>query len=274
MYKHPSTRRNIETLLSFGHFIIEPTEGELASGLCGAGRMEEPENIVLRIKDYFEKKSKLVGKKVLITAGPTYEAIDPVRFIGNHSTGKMGFAIAQEMANRGAEVILIAGPVSLPTPKGNVNRINVKSAKEMYNACHQHFGKAEISILSAAVADFLPKERTDNKIKKEQSFSNIELSKTEDILFSLVKIKNNNQLLVGFALETDNEVANAISKLHKKNLDLVVLNSLQDEGAGFGHDTNMVTLIDRDEHPQVFTLKSKVDVAKDIIDKIESLIHE
>ncbi len=272
MYRHPSTKNNIKILVQRGHHIIEPTSGELASGLCGEGRMEEPENIFKVIESYFDKKSLLKGKKVLISAGPTYEAIDPVRFIGNHSSGKMGFALAEEMAGRGAEVYLISGPVSLQTPIGIKKRIDVVSANEMYQLCHQYFSQMDVTIMSAAIADFTPKQIADKKIKKGQGFANIELEPTKDVLLSLGKQKTENQLLVGFALETDQEIANAIKKLDNKNLDFIVLNSMNDKGAGFGVPTNKITIIDKYENAQSFELKTKKEVAVDIIDKIESLL--
>ncbi len=272
MYRHPSTKNNIKILVQRGHHIIEPTSGELASGLCGEGRMEEPENIFKVIESYFDKKSLLKGKKVLISAGPTYEAIDPVRFIGNHSSGKMGFALAEEMAGRGAEVYLISGPVSLQTPIGIKKRIDVVSADEMYQLCHQYFSQMDVTIMSAAIADFTPKQIADKKIKKGQGFANIELEPTKDVLLSLGKQKTENQLLVGFALETDQEIANAIKKLDNKNLDFIVLNSMNDKGAGFGVPTNKITIIDKYENAQSFELKTKKEVAVDIIDKIESLL--
>ena len=272
MYQHPSTKKNIQTFVDWGHILIEPTEGELASGLCGAGRMEEPENIFKVIEEYFENKSNLKSKKVLITAGPTYEAIDPVRFIGNHSSGKMGFALAEELASKGAEVYLVSGPVSIETPKGIIKRFDVKSAQEMYDACHSLYSEMDITIMAAAIADFTPKNIAEQKIKKGDSTPEIELIPTKDILFSMGEIKNDKQLLIGFALETENEVENAMKKLHKKNLDLIVLNSMNDNGAGFGVETNKITLIDNEDNAQSFPLKSKKIVAKDIVEKIESMI--
>lgn len=272
MYKHPSTKKNVEILKSWGHILIEPTEGELASGLCGAGRMEEPENIVLQIEKFFGDNSKVKGKKVLVTAGPTYEAIDPVRFIGNHSSGKMGFAIAEELANNGAEVYLVSGPVSLETPSAVFQRTDVTTAEEMYNACNELFGNMDITIMSAAIADFTPKLVSENKIKKGDAAKEIELKPTIDILKTLGERKTESQILVGFALETDNEVPNAISKLKMKNLDFIVLNSTRDKGATFGTSTNKITIIDKYENAQLFDLKSKYEVAKDIVSKIESLI--
>jgi len=272
MYQHPSTKKNIQTFVDWGHILIEPTEGELASGLCGAGRMEEPENILKAIEQYFDRNSKLKDKRILISAGPTYEAIDPVRFIGNHSSGKMGFALADELSKRGAEVYLVAGPVSLNTPSGINKRIDVKSAQEMYDACHSLFANMDIVIMSAAIADFTPKIVANQKIKKGDSTPIIDLKPTNDVLFSLGEIKNDNQLLVGFALETENEVENAVKKLNKKNLDLIVLNSMNDKGAGFGFETNKITLIDSENNAASFELKSKEEVAIDIIDKLETML--
>lgn len=272
MYKHYSTKRNIEILKSWGHIIIEPTEGELASGLCGAGRMEEPENILKRIEEFFSNNSKLKTKKVLVTAGPTYEAIDPVRFIGNHSSGKMGFALAEEFANNGAQVYLISGPVSLETPSSVFKRIDVTSAEQMLNACNELFVSMDIVVMSAAIADFTPKMVAKQKIKKSDSTQEIELKPTIDVLKTLGERKTDNQILVGFALETENEVSNAMSKLKHKNLDFIVLNSTNDKGATFGTSTNKITIIDKNENAQLFELKSKQEVAKDIINKIESLI--
>jgi len=272
MYKHPSTKNNIDRLRSFGHHIIEPTEGELASGLCGAGRMEEPEKIFEAIEEFFKKKTKLTAKRIIVSAGPTYEAIDPVRFIGNHSSGKMGFAIADELASRGANVTLVAGPVSMETKFSHIKRIDVTTAQEMYAACTKAFQKADIGIMAAAIADFTPETVAGQKIKKGDVTPEIHLKPTKDVLKEMGAQKNKNQLLIGFALETNDEVANAIKKLHKKNLDLIVLNSLQDPGAGFKHATNQVSLIDRDEHIQAFELKDKEEVAKDIVNRIEDLL--
>jgi len=272
MYKHPSTKSNIELLQSFGHQIIEPTEGELASGLCGAGRMEEPEEIFKIIEAFFKKKTKLSGKKVLVSAGPTYEAIDPVRFIGNHSSGKMGFAIADELAERGAEVTLVCGPVNIETKNNSVKRINITSAQQMFDECTATFTNMDIGIMAAAIADFTPSFVAEQKIKKGDSTPEIQLEPTKDVLKHMGSIKSDNQLLIGFALETNDEVANALKKLHKKNLDLIVLNSLQDAGAGFQHSTNQISLIDRGEHIQAFELKEKTEVAKDIVNRIEDLL--
>ncbi len=270
MYKHPSTKNNIDMLKSWGNIIIEPTEGELASGLCGAGRMEEPENIVARIESFFDTNSILKSKKILVTAGPTYESIDPVRFIGNHSSGKMGYAIAEELANKGAEVFLVSGPVGISTD-AVVTQIDVTSAEEMYNAVSEIFDRMDVAIMAAAVADFTPKSVAKQKIKKLSSTPQIELKPTVDILKSLGERKNNKQKLIGFALETENEIENAVSKLKRKNLDFIVLNSMNDKGAGFSTSTNKITIIDKDENAQLFELKSKQEVAKDIVNKIESL---
>lgn len=272
MYKHPSTKKNIDILKSWGHIIIEPTEGELASGLCGAGRMEEPENILKRIDSFFDINSKLKSKKILVSAGPTYEAIDPVRFIGNHSSGKMGFAIAEELANRGAEVYLVSGPVNIEASSSIYKRIDVTSAEQMNIVCNDLFAEMDVAIMSAAIADFTPKIVANQKIKKSASVPEIELQPTTDVLKSLGERKAENQLLVGFALETENEVPNAMSKLKRKNLDFIVLNSTNDSGATFGTPTNKITIIDKNENAQLFELKSKSEVAIDIINKLESLI--
>ena len=270
MYSHPVTQRNIETLPSIGNIFIEPASGELASQLIGKGRMQEPEVIVSALEDYFSKQSQLSKKKVLITAGPTYEAIDPVRFIGNYSTGKMGFALAEECAARGADVTLIAGPVNLKTVNPGINRIDVTSAQQMYEAAMEHFPGSDAAILCAAVADFTPAQTSDTKIKRKGEIT-LTLKPNPDIAASLGAIKRPDQRMVGFALETNDEFSNAQDKLERKNLDFIVLNSLRDEGAGFGYDTNKVTLIDRkgsDELP----LQSKKDVAKAIITKLAGLL--
>ncbi|SFO10626.1 phosphopantothenoylcysteine decarboxylase / phosphopantothenate--cysteine ligase [Paenimyroides ummariense] len=269
MFVHPSTTENIRKLKSYGNIEIECTYGELASGLIGQGRMAEPEYMLQTITDFFNNDSALdlKGKKVVITAGPTYEPIDPVRFIGNHSTGKMGFDIANEAAKRGADVVLITGPTSLKTANDSIQVVKVLSAKEMYQACHEVFPSADIVIGAAAVADYRPKVVADQKIKKNDEEFTIVLEKNPDILASLGAIKTN-QFLVGFALETENEVEYAKSKLKKKNLDLIVLNSLNDQGAGFGKPTNKVTFIDKDFSIYPQELKSKEAVAKDIIDQI------
>ena len=267
MYIHPSTKNNLDQLQHFGNVMIPATSGELASGLVGEGRMAEPEDIVSFIEKDLLNKQPLKGKKLLLTAGPSYEAIDPVRFIGNHSSGKMGFAIAKTAANLGAEVILIAGPSAETIQHSFVKRIDVKSAEEMYTQAHLYFKDTDIAILSAAVADYRPKNVAAQKIKKKDATIEIVLEKTKDILASLGEIKEH-QLLVGFALETNNEAENAKGKLKKKNLDLIVLNSLQDKGAGFATDTNKITIIDKDLSMQTFGLKSKDAVAEDIMNAI------
>ncbi len=272
MYKHESTKNSLEKLQSFGNVMIPATSGELASGLVGEGRMAEPEDIVAFIENHILSGLPLHNKKVLITAGPTYEAIDPVRFIGNHSSGKMGFEIAKAASQLGAEVILITGPTHQKVNSNLIKTIPVVSAQGMYNAVHENFDNCDIAILSAAVADYKPKFVADKKIKKKDSTLTLELEKTKDILGSLGKIKEK-QLLVGFALETNNELENAIGKLKSKNLDLIVLNSLNDEGAGFGGATNKVTIIDKNENSVNYSLKSKADVAKDIMQNILKQYH-
>lgn len=268
MFGHPSTQQNLETLRRYGNTIIEPGTGELASHLIGKGRMEEPEVIVRTLDDYFETKD-LQGKKLLITAGPTYERIDPVRFIGNFSSGKMGFALAEECAKRGADVVLIAGPSQLGTTRSNITRINVESAKEMFDASRKEFITCDAAILSAAVADFTPETVEDKKIKRGKDDLNILLKPTNDIAASLGAVKNDGKqrILVGFALESNDEEAHAKEKLQKKNFDFIVLNSLNDKGAGFQHDTNKITIIDakgKTEYP----LKAKSAVAIDIINRL------
>ena len=270
MYSHPVTQRNIETLTSIGNIFIEPASGELASQLVGKGRMQEPEVIVSALEDYFTKQAQLSKKKVLITAGPTYEAIDPVRFIGNYSTGKMGFALAEECAARGADVTLIAGPVNLKTVHPGINRIDVTSARQMYEAAMKHFPESDAAILCAAVADFTPAVTSDTKIKRKGEIT-ITLKPNPDIAASLGATKRPDQRMVGFALETNDEFSNAQDKLKRKNLDFIVLNSLRDEGAGFGYDTNKVTLIDS-KGSQELPLLSKKDVAKAIISKLAGLL--
>ena len=272
MYQHPSTKDSIAKLESFGNIFIAPGSGFLASGLIGEGRMEEPEIIVSFIENDIVSKLPLHGKKVLITAGPTYEAIDPVRYIGNHSSGKMGFELANEAANLGAEVLLISGPSNEKVNQSLIQRIDVVSAEEMYQATHNHYKNVEIAILAAAVADYKPITVATQKIKKKEANLVIELTQTKDILASLGKQKTN-QFLVGFALETNNELENAISKLKRKNLDLIVLNSLQDKGAGFKKSTNKVTLIDQQENVTEFGLKSKIEVAQDIFNEIVKKLH-
>lgn len=267
MYKHPSTAQTFEKLESFGNIQIPAVFGELASGLVGQGRMAEPEDIVSFLENDILKKLPLRGKKFLITAGPTYEAIDPVRFIGNHSSGKMGFAIAETAAELGAEVVLISGPTALKLENDFIKIIRVSSAEEMYNRAHEYFDKSDVAILSAAVADYRPLEIASEKIKKKEQEFILQLTKTKDILASLGEIKKN-QFLVGFALETENEEENAKLKLKKKNLDLIVLNSLRDKGAGFQTDTNKITLIGKDNKTLPFPVKPKKEVAKDILEYI------
>ena len=267
MYKHPSTLASFTALKSFGNIIIPAESGELASGLSGEGRMAEPENIIAFIENDIAEKLPLRGKKILITAGPTYEAIDPVRFIGNHSSGKMGFEIANEAAKLGAEVTLISGPSHLNIENKSIRLVRVVSAEEMYNQCHNYFENTDVAIAAAAVADYRPKNVASQKIKKAESSFNIELEQTKDILASLGQIKKN-QFLIGFALETENEIENAKAKIQKKNLDLIVLNSLQDDGAGFGTPTNKVTFIDSKFNIEPMDLKSKGKVAQDILNKV------
>tara|TARA_R110002167_G_scaffold78883_12_gene218000 strand:+ start:2119 stop:3351 length:1233 start_codon:yes stop_codon:yes gene_type:complete len=267
MYKHPTTTQSFQILKSFGNVMIPAGTGELASGLIGEGRMAEPEDMVSFIEKDILDKLPLRGKKVLITAGPTYEAIDPVRFIGNHSSGKMGFEIAKAAANLGAEVILISGPTHQTVSHHLVKMIPVVSAQEMYDVTHQYFKEVDIAILSAAVSDFKPKQVAAQKIKKADNTLTLELEKTKDILASLGKIKHQ-QFLVGFALETNNELENAKAKLKAKNLNLIVLNSLKDKGAGFKTETNKVTFIDDKENIIKFQLKSKTDVANDLLNEI------
>ena len=267
MYKHPSTLASFEKLTSFGNTIIPAENGELASGLSGEGRMAEPENIVQFIAQDILRNEPLFGKKILVTAGPTYEAIDPVRFIGNHSSGKMGFEIAKVAANKGANVVLISGPTNQKIQHPNVTLVSVFSADEMYDACHQFYNSVDVAIASAAVADYKPKNIATQKIKKNTDTFIIELQKTKDILASLGSAKEK-QFLIGFALETENEIEHAKAKIIKKNLDLIVLNSLNDKGAGFGHETNKVTFISKDFTTEAMELKSKTAVANDIVGKI------
>ena len=272
MWNHPATRKNIESLISYGNIMINPAYGELASGLIGEGRMAEPEDIIEFIHTELKKKLPLKDKKALVTAGPTYEAIDPVRFIGNHSSGKMGFAIAEELSALGASVTLITGPTSLTLSDNTINRVDVTSAEEMLKATTDNFPESSISILSAAVADYRPAEISRIKIKKESFDLTLDLVKTTDILAALGKDKKVWQILVGFALETNNELENAIEKLRKKNLDFIVLNSLRDEGAGFKNDNNKITIIDRNLTQETFPSKSKKEVAKDICKKVLDLL--
>ncbi|MBK7132918.1 MAG: bifunctional phosphopantothenoylcysteine decarboxylase/phosphopantothenate--cysteine ligase CoaBC [Bacteroidales bacterium] len=276
MLKHPATTINIETLKAFGNTILEPSSGELASGLTGKGRMAEPEEIVKEISNFFTKKKTskpLKGKKILINAGPTREPIDPVRFISNFSTGKMGIALADAAAEFGAEVTLVLGPVSIAPSDNNVSVINVTTAESMASECIKKFPDCDIAILSAAVADFTPEKVKGAKIKKDGNELILKLKPTIDIAASLGRIKKESQLLAGFALETNNELDNAKEKLVRKNLDLIVLNSLRESGAGFGHDTNKITIIDRNNNIDKFELKSKEETAKDILNKIVSMLQ-
>lgn len=267
MYAHPTTQQNLDTLRSFGNHIIEPQSGFLASGLEGKGRMEEPEKIVEVLDVFFSKSLPLTGKNILITAGPTYEKIDPVRFIGNYSSGKMGFALAEECARRGAHVKLVAGPVAIQAKHENIQRIDVESGEEMYQAAVQHFPDCDAAILCAAVADYRPAEQADKKLKREADDLLLRLVPTRDIAAELGRMKSNEQVLVGFALETNDEETNAQKKLEKKNLDFIVLNSLQNKGTCFRSDENQITIISRNgkiEYPK----KPKKDVASDIIDNL------
>lgn len=269
MMKHPSTVANIDKLKSYGNRIIEAAEGELASHLIGKGRMEEPEKIFETVCRFFDEKKDLKGKKLLITAGPTYEKIDPVRFIGNYSSGKMGYALANAAAERGARVTLVSGPVALTTSHPDIEIVMVESAKEMLAACEKSFPNADISIMCAAVADYAPAHIYTSKIKREhQDVPVIELVKNPDIAATLGSMKRKDQILAGFALETDNAMENAAEKMHRKNLDMIVLNSLRDAGAGFGTDTNKVTILLPDGNVRAFDLKSKSEVACDILDTL------
>lgn len=269
MFAHPSTQKNLDILRSYGNHIIEPTSGELASHLEGKGRMEEPDVIAQVLDDFFEQQQDLAGKNILITAGPTYEKIDPVRFIGNYSSGKMGFALAEECASRGAKVTMVCGPTALNCHHPNICRINVESAAEMYEQSVKHFSETDAAILCAAVADFTPEHRADNKIKREGNELCLHLKPTKDIARELGQMKKPQQVLVGFALETCDEVSHAQDKLQRKNLDFIVLNSLNDAGAGFQHDTNKISIITADERTD-YPLKSKTEVAHDIVDQLSA----
>jgi phosphopantothenoylcysteine decarboxylase/phosphopantothenate--cysteine ligase len=273
MLAHDSTQSNLKRIKSFGNHLIDPVYGELASGLTGTGRMAEPEEIVEHLQLFFTNKQKLKGKTVLVTAGPTHEAIDPVRFIGNHSSGKMGFAIAESLANLGAQVYLVTGPTTQHTLHPDISVKKVMSAEDMYNACVDLFPKMDIAVLAAAVADYKPVIVADQKIKKKDETLTLELTKTRDIAASLGKLKHNGQVMIGFALETENEQSNALKKLESKNFDLIVLNSLNDSGAGFGHDTNKIAIIDRQQKVRSFELKNKKEVANDIVSAIIEKIH-
>ncbi len=270
MFAHPSTQHNLDILRSYGNHIIEPASGELASHLVGKGRMEEPEKIIEVLEAFFSRRQDLQGKKVMITAGPTYEKIDPVRFIGNYSSGKMGYALAEACAERGAEVTLVSGPVNREVIHPNIKRINVESAAEMYQAAVENYEDADAGILCAAVADFTPEVTAEQKIKREKDDLILRLKPTQDIAAALGKQKRPEQRLVGFALETNDEVSHAQDKLKRKNFDFIVLNSLNDKGAGFRCDTNKIAIIDRDGIT-AYPLKPKTEVATDIIDKLVTL---
>lgn len=272
MWHHPATKQNLKVVQDHGCRVLPVGYGELASGLTGEGRMAEPEEIVERLEQYLTVSDQLKGKKALVTAGPTYEAIDPVRFIGNHSSGKMGYAIAEELATRGAEVTLVSGPVSVVKKNKSIQLVKVQSAGEMYQACIDHAGEFDIAIMAAAVADYTPEVVAEQKIKKGDGTLTLTLTKTKDILKSFGERKRDDQLLVGFALETEHEKEHALQKLSGKNADVIVLNSLQDEGAGFGHDTNKVTLYFKNGKEKALDLKSKTAVAKDIVDSITELL--
>lgn len=274
MYRHPSTVKNLRRLESFGNHLIRAEHGELASGLVGEGRLAEPETIAAVLDSFFGRRAGFVGKQVLITAGPTQEPIDPVRYISNHSTGKMGYAIARAFARAGADVTLVSGPTHLPLPHSTVRRVMVGSAREMYEASAAVFPTADLTILNAAVADYTPAHPADQKIKKKESMFSLEMTKTTDIAATLGAEKRVGQLMMGFALETENEQQNALGKLHRKNLDWIVLNSLRDSGAGFGHDTNKITVMDRDGQVQAFDLKTKEEVAEDLLNLVEAKWNE
>lgn len=273
MLQHPATKSNIKKLISWGNHQIDPGHGELASGLVGTGRMAEPEEIISQLNTYFNTTTPLAGKKALVTAGPTHEALDPVRFIGNNSSGKMGYAIAEELANQGADVTLVSGPTHQAISHPKIKVIQVTAAEEMYQACVAAFPGVDITVLSAAVADYKPAHRADQKIKKSEEGLSIELIKTRDIAAELGKLKRKGQFTVGFALETENEKSNAEKKIAAKNFDLIVLNSLNDAGAGFSYDTNKITLIDRNNKATTFNLKSKKEVAVDIVHTIIEQVH-
>lgn len=271
MYKHQATQNNLDILRGYGVKAIEPASGELASGLIGKGRMEEPEIIVEHIQQFFTQSKRFVGKKVLITAGPTHEKIDAVRFIGNHSSGKMGYAIAGEFAAQGAEVTIISGPVSLSTQSPDIKIQSVTTAAQMHDAAINAFPGCDIAIMAAAVADYTPENPSEQKIKRKGNDVTIKLKPTKDIAAEIGKRKTEKQITVGFALETHNEMANAEKKLHSKNLDFIVLNSLQNKGAGFGHDTNKISIIQSNNKTVNYELKSKKEVAKDIVEKIAAI---
>lgn len=271
MWMHGATKKNLDQLISFGHIVVEPGSGALASGLTGQGRMAEPEEILTCIQQHFQPELPLLGQKILVTAGPTYEKIDPVRFIGNFSTGKMGFSLAEKLANLGAEVELVYGPGNLNTENPNIKITRVTSSEEMAAVCFEKFGDCKIAVLAAAVADYRPVSTAKQKIKKSDNFE-LKLEKTTDIALQLGKLKKAGQIIVGFALETENELENAVKKLESKNFDMLVLNSLADEGAGFGTDTNKITLIWPGNKTAAFGLKSKASVAQDIAENIVQLV--
>jgi phosphopantothenoylcysteine decarboxylase/phosphopantothenate--cysteine ligase len=268
MWKHPSTKKNLGMISAYGNKIIPVANGELASGLYGEGRMAEPEEIVAYLKAFFEHSAELKGKKALVTAGPTYEPIDPVRFVGNHSSGKMGIALAHELYKRGAEVTLVLGPGAVEQDMNGIKVKRINTAEQMYHACKAEFDQVNIAIMAAAVADYTPEQAASEKIKKKDDNWSLSFTRTRDILKSLGQEKKTGQILVGFALETNNEKANALEKLKSKNADFIVLNSLRDPGAGFGHDTNKVTIFDKSGQEYAFEIKSKTEVASDIIDVI------
>lgn len=273
MYQHPSTQINLKKLSTYGNHIIEPDLGELASGLTGIGRMAEPDHILSIVEQFLNPSNDLTNKKVLITAGPTREAIDPVRFISNYSSGKMGFALAENMADKGAIVTLISGPTHLNVKNQNIKLTKITSADEMYEKVVKVFAKTDIAVLAAAIADHLPKNKFANKIKKDHNDITLQLRKTKDIALELGRNKKTNQIIVGFALETENELKNAKEKLQKKNFDFIVLNSLNDNGAGFGYDTNKITIIHKNNKIREFELKSKGEVAEDIVNEIGRLVN-
>ncbi|MBI1222906.1 MAG: bifunctional phosphopantothenoylcysteine decarboxylase/phosphopantothenate--cysteine ligase CoaBC [Bacteroidetes bacterium] len=273
MWQHDATQRNIRRLESFGNYIIDPGTGELASGLEGQGRLAEPEEILEKLREHFAYSLRLNGKKALVTAGPTYENLDPVRFIGNYSSGKMGFSIAEALAEQGAEVTLVSGPTHLKTHNAGITRVNIVSAEDMLNACLDVHKDQDIVVMSAAVADYRPENIAQQKIKKKDMLFLLKLTKTTDVLKTLGADKPKNQVLVGFALETENELKNAKEKLKTKNLDFIVLNSMNDPGAGFSSDMNKITIIDKKNKTTSFPLKDKAEVAKDIVEKIIELTH-
>jgi phosphopantothenoylcysteine decarboxylase/phosphopantothenate--cysteine ligase len=273
MHQHPANQENINRLVSNGNILIPATSGSLASGLEGVGRMEEPEQIVCILEDYFKSNSPLYGKKIVITAGPTYEPIDPVRFIGNHSSGKMGYALANAAAQQGAEVTLISGPTTGNTTHPNVSIVAVNTASEMLDACLEVYDNSDALIMAAAVADFQPMQQVKQKIKKQAGLASLSLAPTPDILSKLGAQKKD-QLLIGFALETQDAIANAQKKLIAKNLDAIVVNSLADEGAGFGHDTNKISFLQANKEAVLYELKSKQEVALDVMDQLKSMFDE